>query len=300
MAVDQRIQTTITAGRGGGDSDQGPIMVILLSCLAVAMCFTTLGIGFVNIASGNLAAKKRQQLASGGSSPAVSTQIEPALNISQEKNRIEETLDSQIASLERRKTELIGRKEAQTTQIEAQRQGITAERDRGTQLKQSVEKAQREQTQIATAATALRTRLSGNATEERNQEQLRQRLEEQLQKTRQQVAEADRRIQELQRNLAAAQKVVDDQFSIRLGDGAWIECLSDSLVLLPERERVTLQRLQSDATSLLKVVANRKIQFLIRPDGFASFNAARAAIEQHGITSYGYEPIDANWRVTFR
>ncbi|MDQ2901011.1 MAG: hypothetical protein M3Y07_14620, partial [Acidobacteriota bacterium] len=27
-------------------------MIILLSCLAVAMCFTTLGMGFVNLASG--------------------------------------------------------------------------------------------------------------------------------------------------------------------------------------------------------------------------------------------------------
>ena len=150
------------------------------------------------------------------------------------------------------------------------------------------------------AACALSAKMSGDAAEEQRQIQLHAELEQRLSQLRQEVAAADRRVQELQKALADRKANPQAIRVITAGNAAWVECVGDGVVFLPDGKRVSLDQLRDSPMLFLSGLGNRPLQFLVRPDGFRSFEAAREAAEQHGIASLGYEPVDADWRFRVR
>jgi hypothetical protein len=297
MAVDQRIQTTITAGRRSGhDLDQGPIMVILLGCLAVAMCFTTLGMGFVNIAS---SAAKANQLAAIAREGRAVAAVKPVEDPEAALKAKDEILEEQILALTRRKETLTDMRQAGKAVLDGMQRNLSIERVKAEQNRGKLEAIGAQEKQLQAKVGELRTRVAGASEEERRQLELRTQLERQLADIKGRIAQTVRRIQELRASIE------DKKNSLSVGllqprDGritTWIECTRGAIVLLPQGSRLSLTELSAVPAAFVRAIAGRHVEFLIRPDGFQSFNAARDAAEGHGASSIGYEPVDANWRL---
>ena len=71
-------------------------------------------------------------------------------------------------------------------------------------------------------------------------------------------------------------------------------------MLLPQGTRLSTAELGVGPPNFLQAIDRRHVEFLIRPDGFQSFRVARDLAEQHGASSIGYEPVDANWRLKYK
>lgn len=299
MAVDQRIQTTITAGRRSAhDLDQGPIMVILLGCLAVAMCFTTLGMGFVNIASSAAAAAKAAPTRS--DAPHLST-VPKRVDSRAELKRNAVLVQKQLLALEQNKQTLAEQEQAEKAAVDSTSQSVSVERTKLEWNKQELAAIEVQKQQLLYKASEIQGSLSGSAEEERRQLQLRAQLEQQLDETRRQIAQAVRRIQDLR------ESIEDRKYSLAVDllkqrDGrptAWVECTRSEIVLLPQGSHVSLKELAALPPGFLQAIARKNVEFLIRPDGFHAFHLARELAEQHGALSIGYEPVDANWRLKY-
>ena len=198
MAIDSRIQTTVTAGRSGKkapyDFDQGPVMIILLSCLAVAMCFTTLGMGFVNIATGMQA--KKAALTSGKvrlSLPAPKAEAKP------DSSKSDQSIEMEIRKLQEQSASVEKEREALTNKLESAHRNLDVERESAVNTRQRIDELRTQTTRIAASLGDLRTKLADNSAEARRQLQLRAQLEQQKSDASRQIAETERRIQELRR-----------------------------------------------------------------------------------------------------
>ena len=303
MAIDQRIQTTITAGRRSAhDLDQGPIMVILLGCLAVAMCFTTLGMGFVNIASSATAAAKAAAKLPDVKLSSFTKKIDDSVA---ELKRNEAIVRKQIAALEQQKQNLADEEQAEKATVDSTLQGLSVERTKLERNKEELAAVEAQKKQLTARASAvqadIQAKLAGSAEEERRQLQLRAQLEQQLDDTRRQIAQAVRRIQELR------ESIEDRKYSLavellRQRDGkptAWVECTRSEIVLLPQGSHVALKDLGAAPAGFLQAIAGKNVEFLIRPEGFRAFHLARQVAEQHGASNIGYEPVDSNWRLKY-
>jgi len=301
MASDQQIRTTITAGRNArkspADFDQGPIMIILLSCLAVAMCFTTLGMGFVNLARSKVAAMTLgasiKPTTAVPEKPSALTKISLPVSKSEPQKLQQTTARDQTDNPAQQEQEI-------QAKLESNQQAIALEQSKAAENAQRMKDLRAAEAQLSARIAILRSGISKNAAEELTQLGLRSQLEQESKDLQQRISAIDRRIEELKRLVAGAQRVAITNLLIRLGNSVWVECTRAGIVLLPKGDRVELTELQKGSERFLTAVANHRVQFLVRPDGFESFQVARTAAEQRGATSLGYEPIDASWRVKFQ
>ncbi len=119
---------------------------------------------------------------------------------------------------------------------------------------------------------------------------------------REEIRHAEERAQELRRALEESQGVdvnrVYGRFS-RNGVPQWVECRDDGVVLQPQNSVVTIDELRTGSDDFVAAVeARQHAVFLIRPEGYASFEAARKLIEAKHLP-IGFEPIDAHWKLRF-
>ena len=117
------------------------------------------------------------------------------------------------------------------------------------------------------------------------------------------AAQASNRIQELRDAIAEKRNTFDPAVTARMAPGreaAWVECVRGAVVLIPSKESFAVQDLVANPDRFGKAVRNKHVGFLIRPDGFNAFSAAREVAERSGVKSIGYEPVDADWRIRAR
>ena len=295
MAIDQRIQTTVTAGRGSAQDSDGPIMVILLGCLAVAMCFTTLGMGLVNVASSAQAAR----VSANRRNPKILASMRSADDPDAALKGRQEILRKQILDLARQKESLTGQERAEKDSVDSASGRLALERAKLQQNKASLEVLNEQKQQLAARVSDLQAKVAGSSEEEQRQLELRAQLDRQLAQIRREIQQTDRRVLELR----AA--IVDKKNSLpldllRARDGkptTWVECTRAAIVLLPQGTRVTSAELAASPAGFTQAIQRRHVEFLVRPDGFQAFHLARELAEQNGASSIGYEPVDANWRL---
>lgn len=296
MAIDSRIQTTVTAGRSGKkapyDFDQGPVMIILLSCLAVAMCFTTLGMGFVNIATGMNAKKAALALAKAKPLPPA-----PKEEAKPDSGKSDQAIEMEIRKLQEQGASVEKEREALTSKLESAHRNLDVERESAVNTRQRIDELRTQTTRIAASLGDLRTKLADNSAEARRQLQLRAQLEQQKSEASRQIAETERRIQELRKAIEEKKSTFDATAAFAPGTPtSFVECSREGVSIIGRAERFSMQELGRNPGGFLKVLGKRQVQFLIRPDGFSAFNAARDAAEKNGV-AIGYEPVDANWRL---
>lgn len=124
-----------------------------------------------------------------------------------------------------------------------------------------------------------------------------------LAEDRRQIVEADRKADELRRQIREKKTLFDPE---RLFAGReagekpqWVECTKGAVILVPQGEKISVDGLKT-ARAFTEAVAGRYVVFLVRPDGFGAFASARAAAEESGAKRLGYEPIDRNWQMKYR
>ncbi|MDQ6665604.1 MAG: hypothetical protein M3Z23_14580 [Acidobacteriota bacterium] len=315
--LDSRIQTAATAGRTSRrkslENDQGPIMIILLSCLAVAMCFTTLGMGFVNLASG-------PRIPAPHPTPKIGPAVVPAkLEISRPEpieKESEERLQAKALKLakaeEERKKLLEEQNKKQydvaLAQVSRQSRDLDQEKRKLTQQQETLQKARATLTDLQKQLQdQLRQATERTRNMSRQAELDRAKAEADAQarliESQKQLAALDKKAGELRQEIIDRKTLFDPQ---RIFGGAktggtpqWVECAKDLIVLIPQAERISLDKLKK-GSSFDKAVTGKYVVFLVRPNGFETFNVARAAAEENGAEGLGYEPIDAAWQVKYK
>ncbi|MDQ6707720.1 MAG: hypothetical protein M3Z85_17300 [Acidobacteriota bacterium] len=309
--LDSRIQTAATAGRTSRrkslEIDQGPIMIILLSCLAVAMCFTTLGMGFVNLASG-------PRIPAPHPTPKLGQVVVPvklveeseteeqrqakALKLTQAEDRRQKLLEERnkkqyevaLAQLSRQSGDLDQEKRKLAQQQETLQRARATLADLQKQLQEQLRQANERTRNMSRQAELDRARAEAEA-------------QARLIESQKQLAALDKRAEELRQEIIDRKTLFDPQ---RIfggpkagGTAQWVECAKDSIVLIPQAERISLDKLKK-GSSFDKAVTGKYVVFLVRPNGFETFNVARAAAEENGAERLGYEPIDAAWQVKYK
>ncbi len=299
MAVDQRIRTTITTGRSGdGQFDNGPAMVVLMGCLAVAMCFTTFGMGLLNVASESAAVQKA--LADKAlSKPPVLEPVPVAAPVAEP----DKALESELRRLEQKKSSLAIQGETLTAELSRKAVEISAVKTVSEARGKTITDLRDQSGQISAGVAALRTKLASTSADMRRALEIQSQLERQLAALKDQSAQASLRIQELRDAIAEKRNTFDPAVTARMGPGreaAWVECVKGAVVLIPSKESFAVQDLVAHPDRFSQAVKNKHVGFLIRPEGFNSFSAARQVAERSGVKSIGYEPVDADWRIRVR
>ena len=273
-------------------------MIILLSCLAVAMCFTTLGLGFVNLASGPRmpapVAEAKLAPPQIRATPAfVDEPVRQPVQPEAVKKKILEEAKKQIetglADVGRQSRELDQAKR----NLALQQETLAKSRNSLSELqKQSQEMARQasERTKSLNPVEIQRARVLADG-------------EAHLADAKRQVAEADRREEEIRGEIHDKKTLFDPRRIFGAGKTGdrpqLVECVQGGVLLVPQGERISVGNLGS-APSFIQAVNGRYVVFLVRPTGYDAFVSARTAAEQHGATHLGYEPIGQDWQLKYR
>ncbi|MGI8990825.1 MAG: hypothetical protein ACR2I2_14765 [Bryobacteraceae bacterium] len=300
--LDSRIQTAATAGRASRrkslEIDQGPIMIILLSCLAVAMCFTTLGMGFVNLASGPRIPAPAPKLApvavpanlevSGPDTAGTEDRRQARKKLLEERNK--KTYDLALAQVSGQLRDLDQEKRKLAQQQYTLQKARATLADLQKQLQEQLRQASEKTRNMSRQAELDRAKAEAEA-------------QARLIEAQKQLAELDKKAEELRKEIIERRTLFDPQ-RIFGGNKAgetpqFVECAKDAIVLIPQGSRISLDNLKK-GSSFDKAVTGKYVVFLVRPDGFDTFNVARASAEENGAERLGYEPIDAAWQVKYK
>ncbi len=264
-----------------------PVVSIGLICLVAAMSFTTLGLGFVNIAGGPSLPAKPAPLPE--PAPAPQPQVPAAIDgpaVERQKKEFENLtgkLEQEARDVDRQKRKLALDR---TTLLKSQNTLAVIEKQLQDGVRQASEKAN------AVKGQAEQQRGNGIAN-------IDARLAEDLRQT----AEADRKADELRREIREKKTLFDPDRLFAGRDAGvkpqWIECVKGAVILFPQGEKIFIEGLKT-APAFTQAVSGRYVVFLVRPDGFGAFAKARAAAEENGAKRLGYEPIDRNWQLKYR
>ena len=263
------------------------VVSIGLSCLVAAVCFTTLGLGFVNIAGGPRLPAQPPQVPE--PAPALQPHVAKADNGQPTEDRKNE-LENLAVKLER-----------EARDVDRQKQKLAL--DRATLLKsQNTLAAIEKQIQDGVRqASEKATTVKGQAEQQRGSGSVN--VEARLADDLRQTAEADRKADELRREIRDKKTLFDPDHLFAGRDPGekplWVECVKGAVILLPQGERIPMEGLNT-APAFKQAVSGRYVVFLVRPDGFGAFANARAAAEENGAKRLGYEPIDRNWQLKYR
>jgi predicted RNase H-like nuclease (RuvC/YqgF family) len=260
-----------------GQLDDGPIMIIVFGCLAVTLSFISFGLGFVNLA---MAKGRTDQL------PPVTVEVSPQDLEARDRTKAEilalqkelEQLSAQIARTREASTE-------RTQDPEGLRSRLLALQERSTEL----------QSQIA-AKEARLAELGGQLA---GKEGAVKEAEFHTADLRRQLEAADETIKDLKNAIEDKQKIDVTKLGGSMKNPQYVECLDGAIVLQPQGDRISIQAIKGSDSKFVAAVRRREVFFLVRPNGFESFDAALASAEKVGAT-VGYEPVDADWPVKFR
>lgn len=267
------------------------VLIVLLSCLAVALTFLTFGLGLVNLAE----AKTGSTI---GASPPNQPPLSPETGAASaaERERQARQLSGEIAQLnqlaEQYQQEAArhreARKEAERRLEEARRRASTAEAQA------------RELENLVRARTAA---LLAQRSEQQRANQQRMAAAAHLATLRRELEQAEQRIRDLRRRLQETDLLDPGQLcggSCAGKNPQFAECDSTGVTLQPQGNRFTPEELSRNPELFRKALGHRRyVLFLVRPSGIAAFRAARSCIEGHGF-EFGFEPVEERWRFRYQ
>ncbi len=256
-----------------------------LICAAVTMCFTALGLGFMNMVP--------------PPAPELQPRAAPAQEIAEEPPAPQA---KQPTEQQKKEMEITAAKlEQEALDVERQRRKLAL--DRATLLKsrntlaaieKQIQDGVRQASEKANTVKGQAALQGGSGAAN---------VDARLAEDRRQNAEADRKAAELRREIRDKKTLFDPE---RLFTGRdpgekpqWVECAKGAVIMLPQGERIPIEGLKT-APAFRQAVSGRYVVFLVRPDGFSAFASARTAAEENGAKRLGYEPIDRNWQVKYR
>jgi predicted RNase H-like nuclease (RuvC/YqgF family) len=260
-----------------GQLDDGPIMIIVFGCLAVTLSFISFGLGFVNLA-----------IAKGRTDKLAPVTVE------------ESSLELQV--LDRTRAEVLAlQKEleqlsAQISRTRAEQKGDTEDPDG---LRSRLLALERSLTELQAQIAEKESRLTDLARELANRQGAAKEAEFRVTDVRRQLSAADETIKELKNAIEDKQKMDVTKLGGSMKNPQYVECVDGEVVLQPQGDRIKIQAIKGSDSKFVAAVRRREVFFLVRPSGFDSFDAARAAAQNLGAT-IGYEPVDADWPVKFR
>jgi len=122
------------------------------------------------------------------------------------------------------------------------------------------------------------------------------------------IEAADERLRQLEilRNRLAAQKGDEDQFNPwkdfkgaeQLRNPLFVECKKYNITIYPQRTLVSTSELTENNPFSSLSHDHDAVIFLIRPDGYESFQQANSWSEKMNW-KIGYEPVNAEWKLAF-
>jgi predicted RNase H-like nuclease (RuvC/YqgF family) len=261
-----------------GHVDEGWVMIVLLSCLVVAFSLVTIGLGLVNVAE----AKPIP--------PAILPAESPPVRPPAPDPAAKEEFDRQKAAL--------GVREEQLRQL---KQELEAALKRLEELKNQLTQREKERQELAARIGEKDQAGAAQQAKLVSQEELRARLEVQINELRRQIKDLEERIAKWQRELEKRLSNVVDPAEL-FGASAsgknpqWIDCVQDGVVILPQRQKITTDAVKKKDRALVEAFGRGYAVFLIRPQGFQAFRAARTVAEEMHI-DIGFEPYDAGWKL---
>ncbi len=266
---------------------EGPIMIMLLSCLAVALCFLSFGLGMINLTGSQAAAQPAPP------PPPVAAPVPPPPPPEDHESR---------AQAAQKKLEL----QRLNSELERQRQELERLQRELEQQKANLKKARQQLAALLAQAQSLAQQVAERtgrlAGEQQQTTQAQAELDRRITEARRQLQEAERKIEELKKKIDDRKFV--DPLRIFGGSGSvknpqWIECVRDAVVLQPQGERITVEQLKNKSSSFTQTARRSYLVFLIRPQGFDSFEQARELAQSQGA-KFGFEPVDDNWALRYR
>lgn len=269
--------------------DEGWVMIILLSCLALALTFVDFGLGLVN-----LAGAQETQLAQPAPPippPPKSDPDDAGLEQARQQAR---QLQSEIDR---------SRREAEQSRQEAEHRQQARD-----QARAGLADARSQLAASQAQARGLEGAVAGRRSEQAAQQAQRQRREQeqaaaQVAALRRQLEQAEQRARELQRQVRDGDLVDPGQLCGGRCSGKqpqFVECHGQGVTLQPQGETMALAQLRANQNQFRKVLgAQRYVMFLIRPSGIAAFKAARPIVEGKGF-EFGFEPVDEKWRFKYQ
>jgi exonuclease VII large subunit len=255
-----------------GQFDEGPVMIIVFVCLAVAMSFISFGLGLVNLVSDKAPTPVRAEVSE------------------QERQNVEST-KREIQALQREWEQL-------TTQIARQKTTVPGNptssegQNRLLALQTQSEDLAKQIAELVGRVTELEKNLVGRTNSAKE-------AEFQVADARRQINEADHSIEQLQQTIQDKQKMDVLKLGGSMKDPQIVECVKDEVVLQPQGARISIRSIKGSDSKFVNAVRQKEVFFLVRPSGYESFDAALMAAQNLGAT-VGYEPVDEDWPLKFR
>jgi hypothetical protein len=267
--------------------DEGWIMIILLSCLGLALTFVDFGLGLVNLAGA-------QETRLAQPAPPVPPPPEPV----PDGARLEQARQLQ-SELDRWRREAGQRRQEAESRQQARDQARAGLADARSRLAASQAQARG----LEGAVAGRRSEQAAQQTQRQRGEQEQAAAASQLAGLRRQLEQAEQRARELQRQVRDIDLVDPGQLCGGRCSGKqpqFVECHGQGVTLQPQGETVTLAQLRTNQNQLRRALgAQRYVMFLIRPSGIAAFKAARPIVEGKGF-EFGFEPVDEKWRFKYQ
>lgn len=248
----------------------GPIMIVVYVCLAVAMSFISFGLGLVNLAKDTSGPPAR---------PQVSQQEQ------QSTDQARHEVQALRHELEQLSTEIARRKAASTAGEKSEAQ------DRLSALQSQSAEMARQIADLEGRVADLQKNLVGKTNSVKE-------AEFQLADGRLQLAEAGETIEQLKQSIEDKKKFDVLHLGGSMRHPQDIECVKDDIIIQPQNERISVKSIKGSNSHFVDAVRNREVLFLVRPSGFESFDAALGAARNLGAT-VGYEPVDEDWPLKF-
>ncbi len=270
--------------------DEGWIMIILLSCLGLALTFVNFGLGLVNLAQ----AQEMRVQPPLPPSPPPRPAPEPADRRLEEARQQARQFQDQI--------DYWGREAGQRRQ-QAGRQEQARDQARASLAEARIRLAA-SQTQTRGLEAAVAARRSQQASQQaRRPGSEPEQAAAQLAALRRQIEQAEQRERDLQQQLRDSDLVDPGQLCGGKCAGQkpqYVECHGQGVTLQPQGVTVRLAQLQNNRDSFRNALgAQRYVLFLIRPSGIEAFKAARPIVEGKGF-EFGFEPVDEKWRFRYQ
>jgi predicted RNase H-like nuclease (RuvC/YqgF family) len=176
------------------------------------------------------------------------------------------------------------------------REQIRQARERGSEtsvasaaVTSQLEAANNEQDDLARRVEAARAAADKREQDHKLRSEALTAAEKRVQELEADLAEAQRRASDLQAQLEKAKmKALARLTGAGPDAGVFVECIRGAIVLLPEGKTIPLNELNGPA--YMQALHRGHVQFVVLEDGFDSFSAARAVAKRIGVT-YGYEPV---------
>jgi hypothetical protein len=257
---------------------EGPLIIILLSCMAVALCFMSFGLGLVNL-TGSKAIAPPPAAPAPAPAPAASEDRQDA----------------------KRNEELVARVAAQREEVEKLRAALEDQKKERERRLRELEDARNllaklqaqaaeEEKKVADGTKALAGQQAAAEQAARELAALRDRIRQ----ARERIDAAERKIGELRAQLDKRRGEVDVTEIAPRGSGAnpqYVECLKDGLVLRPQGQQIALGELKRKSSAFAQAIHRDFVVFLVRPQGYDSFRAAHSLAVEKGL-KVGYRPVE--------